>query len=122
MVEPVETTVTICVDFGSTFTKAALVDTETGDLLASASHRTTVDTDVLDGWDACRAALAAADERASDAPVLACSSAGVGLRIGVVGNEVLVSSEAGRRVALDAVHVDDVERGRKVSEAWTRGA
>jgi uncharacterized protein (TIGR01319 family) len=109
VLEPVETTVTICVDFGSTFTKAALVDTETGELLASASHRTTVDTDVLDGWDACRAALAEADERASDAPVRACSSAGGGLRIGVVGNEELVSAEAGRRVALSSggrvVHV-----------------
>src|SRR3954471_17251528 len=115
MVEPVETvervesTVTICVDFGSTFTKAALVHLETGDLLATASHRTTIDTDVLDGWDACRATLAEADPRAADAPALACSSAGGGLRIGVVGNEELVSAEAGRRVALSSggrvVHV-----------------
>jgi uncharacterized protein (TIGR01319 family) len=108
-VEPVETTVAICVDFGSTFTKAALVDIETGDLLASASHRTTIDTDVLDGWDVCLATLSDADPRARDAPALACSSAGGGLRIGVVGNEELVSAEAGRRVALSSggrvVHV-----------------
>ena len=99
----------VCVDFGSTFTKAALVDPGTGDLLATASHRTTIDTDVLDGWDACRAELSRADGRAEDAEVLACSSAGGGLRIAVVGNEELVTAEAGRRVALSSggrvVHV-----------------
>jgi len=102
-------TLVACVDFGSTFTKAALVDTGTGALLATASHPTTIDTDVLDGWDACREALARADPRAADAEVLACSSAGGGLRIGVVGNEELVTAEAGRRVALSSggrvVHV-----------------
>jgi len=101
--------VVACVDFGSTFTKAALVDTGTGELLATASHRTTIDTDVLDGWDACRAELVATDTRAADAEVLACSSAGGGLRIAVVGNEELVTAEAGRRVALSSggrvVHV-----------------
>ncbi|QNN51640.1 glutamate mutase L [Nocardioides mesophilus] len=98
-----------CVDFGSTFTKAALVDVSVGRLLATADHRTTIDTDVLDGWEACRSTLVAADPRAADAPVLACSSAGGGLRIAVVGNEELVTAEAGRRVALSSggrvVHV-----------------
>jgi len=98
-----------CVDFGSTFTKAALVDVTTGALVAGASHRTTIDTDVLDGWDACLAELVAVDPRAADAEVLACSSAGGGLRIAVVGNEELVTAEAGRRVALSSggrvVHV-----------------
>ena len=53
--------VTICVDFGSTFTKASLVDVDEGRIVASAEHRTTIDTDVLDGYDACLAALAAQD-------------------------------------------------------------
>jgi MutL protein len=44
-----------CVDFGSTFTKGALIDARSGELVATASHRTTLDTDVLDGWDAIRA-------------------------------------------------------------------
>ena len=34
--------------------------------------------------------------------MLACSSAGGGLRIAVVGNEALVTAEAGRRVALSS--------------------
>jgi len=97
------------VDFGSTFTKAALVEVPSGALLATASHRTTVDTDVLDGWEACLATLARAHPAARDAEVLACSSAGGGLRVAVVGNEELVTAEAGRRVALSSggrvVHV-----------------
>lgn len=97
----------VCVDFGSTFTKAALVDLDTGDLLATAAHATTLpgageDGDVLDGYDACVSALAEQDPAAVEADVLACSSAGGGLRIAVVGNEELVTAEAGRRVALSS--------------------
>ena len=62
-----------CVDFGSTFTKAALVDLDTGELVASANHRTTIDTDVLDGWDACLQQLSAVEPRATAADVLACA-------------------------------------------------
>jgi uncharacterized protein (TIGR01319 family) len=100
--------VVVCADFGSTFTKAALVDLGTGDLLATASHPTTLPDvstghgDVLDGYDACMAALAEQDPRTLGADVLACSSAGGGLRIAVVGNEELVTAEAGRRVALSS--------------------
>ncbi len=92
----------LCVDFGSTFTKAALVDRRTGALLATSAHRTTIDTDVLDGLDACRALIAHEHPDADAAEVLACSSAGGGLRIAVIGNEALVTAEAGRRVALSS--------------------
>jgi uncharacterized protein (TIGR01319 family) len=96
----------VCVDFGSTFTKALLVDLTSGPtsghVVGGAEHRTTIDTDVLDGYDACLAELVRADPRAADAEVLACSSAGGGLRIAVVGNEELVTAEAGRRVALSS--------------------
>ncbi len=95
-------TVIICVDFGSTFTKASLVDLDEGAVVASLSHPTTIETDVLDGYDDCLAQLTALDRRAVDAEVLACSSAGGGLRIAVVGNEELVTAEAGRRVALSS--------------------
>jgi uncharacterized protein (TIGR01319 family) len=105
VVELVETA--LCVDFGSTFTKAALVDLTAGRIVVSASHPTTLptsggETDVLDGYDACVAELVRHDPRAADAEVLACSSAGGGLRIAVVGNEELVTAEAGRRVALSS--------------------
>ncbi|MDQ3275000.1 MAG: glutamate mutase L [Actinomycetota bacterium] len=91
-----------CVDFGSTYTKAALVDVCGGGLLATASAPTAVHTDVLDGWDVVRDELAAIHPQVREAEVIACSSAGGGLRIAVVGNEELVTAEAGRRVALSS--------------------
>lgn len=100
----------LCVDFGSTFTKGVVVDIRDGALLASASHPTTSSTDVLEGYAALRQALGL------DRPggprvetVLACSSAGGGLRLAVVGYERAVTAEAGHRVGLSAgarvVHV-----------------
>jgi len=98
-----------CVDFGSTFTKALLVDTATAELVATAEAPTTIGSDLLEGWGTCRDRLAESAPAARRAPVLACSSAGGGLRIAVVGNEELVTAEAGRRVALSSggrvVHV-----------------
>ena len=96
----------LCVDVGSTFTKAVLVDVATGDVLGTASSPTTVATDVMDGVDAVRASLASHGEPDD---VLVCSSAGGGLRLAVVGYEREVTAEAGHRVGLSAgakvVHV-----------------
>ncbi|MCW2582582.1 MAG: mutL, partial [Klenkia sp.] len=90
-----------CVDIGSTYTKAALVDTDTGALLATAQAPTTLE-------DVVRGVLTATADF-PDVPVRACSSAGGGLRLAVVGYEALISAEAGHRAALSAgarvVHV-----------------
>src|SRR3954468_8643812 len=90
-----------CVDIGSTFTKAALVDPATSALLATAQAPTTLD-DVVTGVLEATAGFAGV-------PVVACSSAGGGLRLAVVGYEELISAEAGHRAALSAgarvVHV-----------------
>lgn len=101
----------LCVDFGSTFTKAVLLDTggaKDGVLLASASVPTTISTDVLDGYRSICEVLAVAGFPPAD-EVLACSSAGGGLRLAVVGYERSVTAEAGHRVGLSAgakiVHV-----------------
>jgi hypothetical protein len=97
-----EPAVVLCVDIGSTYTKALLVDLAMA-AVAGAAQRPTFGTgDVLDAVDACRAEIAAVDQRAADAEVLACSSAGGGLRVVVVGHEALVTAEAGRRVALSS--------------------
>ncbi|MGZ4597021.1 MAG: glutamate mutase L, partial [Actinomycetes bacterium] len=88
----------LCVDVGSTFTKAALVGLEDGSLIGTASSPTTLGTDVMEGVDACRAAVGAP----GDVAVLACSSAGGGLRLAVVGYERVVTAEAGHRVGLSA--------------------
>lgn len=117
--DPATAGVVVCADVGSTFTKTTLVDLGQGRVVAAAEHPTTVDTDVLDGLDACRAALVVDDPRAATAEVLACSSAGGGLRIAVVGNEELVTAEAGRRVALSSggrvVAVVAADRSGRVS-------
>lgn len=93
-----------CVDVGSTFTKAALVDTSSGRLVATGAHRTTVGSDVLHGLDAAVAATGHTPDG-----VLVCSSAGGGLRLAVIGYERLVTAQAGHRVGLSAgakvVHV-----------------
>ncbi len=89
----------VCVDFGSTFTKLVAVDAE-GRLVATGSSRTTIETDVMDGMDA---AVADAGIVIGDQDeVLACSSAGGGLRIAVVGYERAITAEAGYRVGLSA--------------------
>jgi len=100
----------VCADFGSTFTKLTVVDLDTGELVATASHRTTIESDVIDAYAAAEAALANALPGADlGSTVLACSSAGGGLRLAVVGYERAVTAEAGYRVGLSAgakvVHV-----------------
>ena len=101
-------TAVLCVDFGSTFTKAVLLNPTDGTPLAAASVPTTLRTDVLDGYRSICQALAAAGHPPA-AEVLACSSAGGGLRLAVVGYERSVTAEAGHRVGLSAgakiVHV-----------------
>jgi len=101
--------VVVCADLGSTDTKVAAVDVRAGVLLAAASSPTTTGSDVLHGLDAALAALAVRLPGVDLSAVRACSSAGGGLRLAVVGYETLVSALAGRRVALTAgaqvVHV-----------------
>ena len=50
----------LCVDFGSTFTKAVLLDPRDGRLLAHASAPSTISTDILDGYRSIRETLAMA--------------------------------------------------------------
>ncbi|MHB1473241.1 MAG: glutamate mutase L [Dermatophilaceae bacterium] len=91
----------LCVDFGSTFTKAVLLDPADGSVLVGASVPTTVSTDILDGYRSIRETFANQGFPAAD-EVLACSSAGGGLRLAVVGYERSVTAEAGHRVGLSA--------------------
>ncbi|HEV7870190.1 MAG TPA: glutamate mutase L [Modestobacter sp.] len=98
-----------CVDIGSTWTKAALVELPGGRLVATRQAPTTPD-DVVDG------VLAATGDWG--VPVRACSSAGGGLRLAVVGYEELISAEAGHRAALSAgARVVHVAAGRMSTAA-----
>ncbi|GAA0528368.1 methylaspartate mutase accessory protein GlmL [Paractinoplanes ferrugineus] len=97
-------TAAVCVDVGSTYTKAARVDLASGELTARAEVPTTSASDVLHGLDEAVALVGG-----PSSPVYVCSSAGGGLRLAVVGYESLVTAEAGHRVGLSAgaqvVHV-----------------
>jgi uncharacterized protein (TIGR01319 family) len=105
-------TAVACVDIGSTYTKAALVRLPDGALLATAQSPTTLD-DVVRG-------VLAATAGFGGAPVVACSSAGGGLRLAVVGYEELISAEAGHRAALSAgARVVHVAAGRLDDAALT---
>jgi uncharacterized protein (TIGR01319 family) len=93
----------VCVDVGSTYTKACLVDLDGGGLISRAEVPTTASTDVLDGL------TAAVDQLGGGGETYVCSSAGGGLRLAVLGYEELVTAAAGHRVGLSAgakvVHV-----------------
>jgi uncharacterized protein (TIGR01319 family) len=104
----------VCADIGSTYTKVAAVDVATGALVATAARPTTLGTDVLHGLDGAVDAL----RLPATPPVYACSSAGGGLRLAVVGYELLVSAEAGQRVATSAgARVVHVAAGRLTGAA-----
>ncbi len=102
----------VCLDVGSTWTKAALVQVD-GTLAGFAEHPTTAH-DVLTGMDTAVRAVCAAGPSGSTAEpeLLACSSAGGGLRLAVVGSEKLITIEAAHRVACSAgAHVVHVHAG-----------
>ncbi|MDN5746953.1 MAG: glutamate mutase L [Pseudonocardia sp.] len=101
----------VCLDVGSTWTKAVLVHPD-GALAGFAEHPTTTD-DVLTGMDTCVRAVTAASTGAGDEPeLLACSSAGGGLRLAVVGSDRLSTTEAAYRVACSAgAHVVHIHSG-----------
>ena len=88
------------IDFGSTFTKVRRVDCATGELLGAAQHRTTVESDLLDGLDGALAEIGTATPDFED--VIACSSAGGGLKIAVIGLEVDLTVAAARQVVLNS--------------------
>ena len=101
--------VVVCGDVGSTFTKTAAVCVQTGELLGTAAHPTTIATDVLDGLYAARDEVVAGLDGVVVEELRVCSSAGGGLTCAVVGNEPLVTATAAHRAALSAgariVHV-----------------
>jgi uncharacterized protein (TIGR01319 family) len=91
-------------DFGSTYTKVCAVDTESGQLIGRGKAPSTVDTDVIYGWNEAVNILnreygVALSELSAH---LACSSAGGGLRMVVVGFVPRLTSKAGEMAALGA--------------------
>ena len=105
-------------DFGSTYTKVALVDPGEGALLGRGEAPTSIETDLMEGF---AAALAAAERAAGGGLAiderLAVSSAGGGLRVAAVGLVEDLTAAAARQAALNAgARVEAVLSGRLEEE------
>lgn len=93
----------LAVDFGSTFTKLTAVDLENESIIATAKALTTVDSDIIEGYENALARL----EKKIDEPVvfdniIACSSAAGGLKMVAMGLVEELTVEAAKRVCLGA--------------------
>ena len=110
---PPQTKAILLADFGSTYTKLTAVEAESGRLLGTAQHPTTIETDVLRGYETARDALRGILNNANFGAVLGCSSAGGGLRLAVVGLEPELTADAARKAALNA--------GARIVTVITRG-
>jgi uncharacterized protein (TIGR01319 family) len=93
----------LAIDFGSTYTKAVLLDQAAARVVAVAHTPSTVATDITIGLRRVLAEMSAkAGCDAGGIPALACSSAAGGLRVAVIGLVPALSLEAARRAALGA--------------------
>ncbi|NLM33573.1 MAG: MutL protein [Acholeplasmataceae bacterium] len=93
----------LMVDFGSTYTKLTAVDLEKEDIIATASHYTTVSTDITEGYH--KALLKLYDQlgkKITFDKIIACSSAAGGLKMCAIGLVEELTVEAARRVCLGA--------------------
>lgn len=93
----------IAIDFGSTFTKGALLDLAGRKLIGVAYEPSTVGTDVRLGLRTVLGQLESAACRSlKEVPTYVCSSAAGGLRMVVIGLVPSLSLEAAQRAALGA--------------------
>ena len=93
----------LLVDFGSTFTKLTAVDLEKEEIIATAKAITTVEKDILIGYQKALERLTAkiGHEIKFD-KITACSSAAGGLKMVAIGLVEELTTEAARRVCLGA--------------------
>jgi uncharacterized protein (TIGR01319 family) len=107
-------TAAVLADFGSTFTKVAVVELGSGRLLARSQSPTTVDTDVMRGYrSALDDALSALEEPVTLGPRRAASSAAGGLRVAAIGLVGDLTAAAARQAALNAgARIEVVLSGR----------
>lgn len=93
----------LLIDFGSTYTKLTLVDIENATILAKSSAHTTINTSILDGYEeAYKKLFNKLRENVNIVEKYACSSAGGGLKMVVIGLTPAFTVEAGRKSALGA--------------------
>lgn len=93
----------LLVDFGSTYTKLTCVDLENEYIIGTAKAPTTVETDVLDGYDkAFKYLISDHPEIKGISGISACSSAAGGLKMAAIGLVEELTVEAAKRACLGA--------------------
>ena len=93
----------LLIDFGSTFTKITAVDAAFGDIIGTASHFTTVATDIRDGYhNALKILYQKLSSNIKFDHTIACSSAAGGLKMAAIGLVQELTVEAAKRVCLGA--------------------
>lgn len=93
----------LMIDFGSTFTKLTAVDDELQDIIATAIHFTTVETDITIGYEKALTELYhKIGEKIKFDKIIACSSAAGGLKMAAIGLVEELTVEAAKRVCLGA--------------------
>lgn len=101
----------LLVDFGSTYTKLTAVDALNVEIIGSSKAITTIETDILDGYDNALKLLETEVGVINYDKVLACSSAAGGLKMAAIGLVSELTVEAAKRACLGA--------GAKVSKVFT---
>ena len=94
----------LLVDFGSTFTKLTVVDLDQEIILTTAKSMTTIDTDIMHGFNN---AFIQVEDKLKGIEVefvdkFACSSAAGGLKMITIGLVPDLTAEAAKRAALGA--------------------
>lgn len=93
----------LMIDFGSTFTKLTAVDSEKEDIIATASHFTTVAEDITIGYkNALKALYNKIGYELHFDKIISCSSAAGGLKMAAIGLVEELTVEAAKRVCLGA--------------------
>ena len=93
----------LLVDFGSTFTKLTAVDLQTEEILATSKAITTVETNIIEGYEkAYMKLMKKIDHEVSFDKIVACSSAAGGLKMVAIGLVEELTTEAATRVCLGA--------------------
>ncbi|MBQ9832185.1 MAG: glutamate mutase L [Clostridia bacterium] len=92
----------LLIDFGSTYTKVTAVDTESEEILGTASSYTTIETDINDGLNNALKLLFEKTGSIEFAERYACSSAAGGLRMVTSGFVKNLTAEASRLASLGA--------------------
>jgi len=98
----------LLIDFGSTYTKLTVVDTENEEILATAKDITTVEEDIMIGFKKAYEKLKIEIEKKTDfdkinfIKKIACSSAAGGLKMYAIGLVPELTADAAKKAALGA--------------------